>query len=353
MENQGQEVLSLRDALRCSTHLSIRWHHCKILRPTCDFLQMHLKEPEFLLVHEWRVSEETRLVILRLLRELSTRRSTSKRCTGKDYLLHYLRSPAKSTFKRLCKQTPFWCVVMSKMPQEPQRLRWPREMDIEQSAPTHAYHTHCAFWQLGTTADQRYDVPRDWLWDVCQMARVRRGTRCKRFRSEEGLHNQIDQSARNQLEHDQVQRAPEKLSKSCRQTSNNQPLFTSLEIPWGFLSQAVLRWLSGGLWHARKCQFEDLCEKKRYDSWSPDGHLHEKPSAKGGTGKECWYKFLYQVPMSIFFWENASCVPEIWRRMYDVVLREPKVWENGMRILIPVQPRKVQRNYLVAIMWKY
>ena len=32
-----------------------------------------------------------------------------------------------------------------------------------------------------------------------------------------------------------------------------------------------------------------LCEKKRYDSWSPKGHLHEKPSAKGGTGKENWY----------------------------------------------------------------
>jgi hypothetical protein len=30
----------------------------------------------------------------------------------------------------------------------------------------------------------------------------------------------------------------------------------------------------------------------------PNGHLHEKPLAKGGTGKECWYKLLYQVPMS-------------------------------------------------------
>ncbi len=31
---------------------------------------------------------------------------------------------------------------------------------------------------------------------------------------------------------------------------------------------------------------EILREKKRYDSWSPNGRLHEKPSAKGGTGKE-------------------------------------------------------------------
>ncbi len=32
-----------------------------------------------------------------------------------------------------------------------------------------------------------------------------------------------------------------------------------------------------------------LHEKKRNDSRSPTGHLHEKPSAKGGTGKENWY----------------------------------------------------------------
>jgi hypothetical protein len=28
-----------------------------------------------------------------------------------------------------------------------------------------------------------------------------------------------------------------------------------------------------------------LCEKKRYDSRLPNGRSHEKPSAKGGTGK--------------------------------------------------------------------
>jgi hypothetical protein len=29
-----------------------------------------------------------------------------------------------------------------------------------------------------------------------------------------------------------------------------------------------------------------LCEKKRFDSQLPNGRLHEKPLAKGGTGKE-------------------------------------------------------------------
>ncbi len=250
-------MLSLRDTLPCSTRLSIRWGHCKILCPTCNFLQTHLQET-FFWVHKWCISEETHLVIFKLLHKISTSRSTSKSGTGKDYLLRYLRSPTKSTFKCLCKQTPLWRIVMSKMPQESWRSRWPWERDIEQSAPTHAHHTHCTSRQMGTTADQRYDVPWDWLRDACQMARVHWGTRCKEFCCEEGPHYWIEQSARNPVECKQVQRALGKLSRSCRQTSNNQPLFTSLEIPWGFLAQAVLHWLSRGLCHTRKCQFEDF-----------------------------------------------------------------------------------------------
>jgi hypothetical protein len=256
-------MLSLRDALHCSTHLSIRWSHRKNLCPTRDFPQMHLQEPELCLVHKWRVSEETRLVILRLLREISTGKSMSKSGTRTDYLLRYLRSPRKSTFKCLCKQTPLWLVVMSKSPQEPWRSRWLQERDVEQSAPTHAHHTHCTSRQLGTIADWRNDVPWVWLWDACQMARVHWGTRCKRFCSKECPHYHIEWSARNQLEQDQVQRAPEKSSRSCCQTSNNQPWFTTWEIPWGFLAWAVLRSLSIGLCHARKCQFKEFCVRRK------------------------------------------------------------------------------------------
>ncbi len=260
---QGQEVLFLQDALRCSTHLNIRWCHCKILRPTRNFLQTHLQEPEFILVHEWRVSEETCLVILRLLHEISTRRSTSKSGTRKDYLLRYLRSPKKITFKRLYKQTLLWLVVMREEPQEPWRSRRPKERDVEQSAPTHACHTHCASRQLGTTANRRYDVPRDWLREACQMARVHWGTRCKGFCSKEGPHYLMKWSARNHLECNQVQGAPEKSAGSCHQTSNNWPLFANLEIPCGFLSQAVLYRLSRGLCHARKCQFGNFAWEEK------------------------------------------------------------------------------------------
>ncbi len=198
------------------------------------------KNQIFFLVHKWQESQETHLVILRLIRTFSTRRSTSKSGTGKDYLLHYLRSPTKSTFKCLFKQTLLWRVIMSKMPQEPWRSRWLQERDVEWSAPAHTRHTHCTSRQLGTTANQRCDIPWDWLQDACQMARVCWGTRCKGFCSREGPHYRIERSARNSLECNQVQRALGKLSRSCRQTSNNQPWLMSLEIHWGFLAQAVL-----------------------------------------------------------------------------------------------------------------
>ncbi len=91
-------------------------------------------------------------------------------------------------------------------PQEPWRLRWLQERDAEQSALNHACHTHCASRQLGTTANQRYDIPWDQLWDTCRMTRVRWGTRREGFCSKEGPHYQIKQSARNPLECKQVQR---------------------------------------------------------------------------------------------------------------------------------------------------
>ncbi len=95
------------------------------------------------------------------------------------------------------------------------------------------------------------------------MARVHWVTRCEGFCSKEGPHYCIERSARNQLECNQVQRALVKLSRSCCQTSNNQPWFTTWEIPWGFLAWAVLRWLSIGLCHARKCQFKEICVRRK------------------------------------------------------------------------------------------
>jgi hypothetical protein len=72
-----------------------------------------------------------------------------------------------------------------------------QERDAEWSAPTIAHHIHGASVPLGTTVAQRYDVPRDWLWDACHMAGECWGSRCEGFHSKEGLLYHFEQSARN------------------------------------------------------------------------------------------------------------------------------------------------------------
>jgi hypothetical protein len=177
-------------------------------------------------------------------------------------------------------------------PQEPWRSRWLQEKDTKQSASTHVHHAHCAPSQLGTTANQRYGVSRDWLWDVCQLARVCWGTHCRGFCSKEGLHYCIEWSTRNPLERDQVQRALGKLSRSCHQTNNNEPWYTV----WKSLGDSLPKLYCVDLAKAYVTQesvsLRILGENKRYDLQLPNGRLHEKPSAKGRTGKENWYWFL-------------------------------------------------------------
>ncbi len=138
-------------------------------------------------------------------------------------LIAFLEESRKEYLKRLCKQTLLWLVVMKKSLRNPEEQADHKKRDVEQSALTHVRHTHCASSELGTTANRRCDVPRDWLWEACHMARICWGTRCKRFCSKECPHYWMEWSARNHLERDQVQRAPEKSSSSCHQTSNNQP----------------------------------------------------------------------------------------------------------------------------------
>ncbi len=112
--------------------------------------------------------------------------SLQAKVVPKKAYLSRLRSPMKSSFKYLFKVL---CTdVMSWAPTS----RTPR--------------SHGASRPLGMTAAQRYDVPRDWLWDTCHLARACWGTRCKGFCSEEGPHYRIEQSARNPLECEQVQK---------------------------------------------------------------------------------------------------------------------------------------------------
>jgi hypothetical protein len=99
----------------------------------------------------------------------------------------------------------------------------------------------------------------------------------------------MEQSARNHLERHQVQRASEKLSRSIiRQATIN--LYSKV---WKSSGDSFPKLYCIDLVEAYVTQenvsLEILHEKKRYDSRSPNGHLHEKPLAKGGTGKESQY----------------------------------------------------------------
>jgi hypothetical protein len=106
-------------------------------------------------------------------------------------------------------------------------------------------------------------------------------------------------------------------------------LFTSLEIPWGFHSRAVLRSLAGLM-------------------------SREKVSVRGFLWvRKVWFVFAQQTFASETFGKRrkASCfekptrsVPEIWGRMYDVLPRSAKGTRNRTRNWIPVQPRKARSN---------
>ncbi len=150
---------------------------------------------------------------------------------------------------------------------------------------------------------RRYDVPWDWLWDACNMARVRWGSRCKGFCSEEGPHYRFEQSARNP-------------------TIN---LIHEFEILWGFYTRAALHSLAG------------LMSRK-------------KVSVRGFLWvRKVWFAFAQWTfaPETFGKRRKASCfekpthaVPEIWGCTYNVLPHSAKGTRNRTRNRIPVQPRK-------------
>ncbi len=59
------------------------------------------------------------------------------------------------------------------------------------------YHQRTTYAHETLIVTWRYDLPQDWLWDACHQAGVRWVSRCEGFRSKEGLHYCLMQSARN------------------------------------------------------------------------------------------------------------------------------------------------------------
>ncbi len=254
-------------------------------------------------------------------------------------------------------------------PQEPWRTRWPRKSNAEQSAPTIACDTRCASRQLVTTANWRYDVSQDWLWDACLLASVRWGTHktsqcghaslwrwrpwcgpsqgegfsCEWICCKEDPHYCIRQSTRNSLEQDQVQRALWNSSRSCHKISLNQPWSRNLEIPWGFLARDVLCGLNCCLCHVRKHKLKALWKRKVWYE-TAQRTLHQKPSAKSGNGNLHGTESTTRVTQTSCSGRNSAICA---RNMGAHVLRttsECPRYENGKKNLIPIQPRKAQRN---------
>ncbi len=135
-----------------------------------------------------------------------------------------------------------------------------------------------------------------------------------------------------------VERKARTIALSEAWGTRQSTLFTSLEIPWGFRSRAVLRSLAG------------LMSRKKVSVW---GFLWVR---KG------WFAFAHRTFASETFSKRrkASCfekpmrsVPEIWGRMNDILPRSAKGTRNGTRNWIPMQPRKAWSTSWVAILQKY
>ncbi len=128
-------------------------------------------------------------------------------------------------------------------------------------------------------------------------------------------------------EKDFVARMAHTITLSKAQGTQQSTLFTSLEIPWGFHTQAVLHSLAG------------LVSRKTV---SVCGFLWVK---------KVWFMFAQQTFASETFGKRrkASCleksthsVPEIWGGMYNVLPCCAKVRETGWEIGLPCSQERLE-----------
>ncbi len=193
----------------------------------CDFIQMHLQEPDFFLVHEWQVCEETVLLFwdsyVKFLRGDLQGKVVPERTTSCITWRVPRRVSSSVSASRLCSDALSWA----------KRLRNPEDQDDHKKGtlsdqPQLRHVTHTALlgsWVLQLIEDMTslrtdFEMHAKWQGSIEEPA-------AKDFCCEGGLHYWIERSAWNPLGRKQVPRALGESSRSCRQTSNNQPLFTS------------------------------------------------------------------------------------------------------------------------------
>ncbi len=128
---------------------------------------------------------------------------------------------------------------------------------------------------------------------------------------------------------DFVARKARTIALSKERGTRQTTFFTSLEVPWGFHTQAVLRSLVG------------LMSLEKVSVW---GFLWVRKVSFA-------FAQLTIAPETFGKRRKASCfekpthsVPEIWGHMYDVLPCSAKCTRNGTRNWIPMQPRKVQKK---------
>jgi hypothetical protein len=135
-----------------------------------------------------------------------------------------------------------------------------------------------------------------------------------------------------------------KVQGSCHKTSNNQPYSRV----WKSLGDSIpelhcIAWR--GLGNARKCQFEDFCEKERYESCSVQWTFApETLWQQAEKGKFTCSEATTRFPRVSCFKKPTHSVPETWGCMYNVLAWSANDTRNGMRNQIPMQSRKAQKK---------
>jgi hypothetical protein len=209
------------------------------------------------------------------------RKSTSKSGTRKDYFLP-LRSPAKRSFLCLIQDTPLWCVVMSTSLKNPEDQEdhekgtlsdqpqltcvtptallgsWGRQPIKDMPSLGTDIEMH-AYWQgYAETHPRSANVVTNLLGDG-DLDLVHH--KVKAPAAKEYVARKTRTIASSKVRRTYWNRIKCKepfwiFSRSCHRTSNNQPRFMSLEIPWGFLAWPVLCGLCWGIFPATKYKLE-------------------------------------------------------------------------------------------------
>ncbi len=142
-----------------------------------------------------------------------------------------------------------------------------------------------------------------------------------------------------------VSRCEERLRSIWQLSLDKQQstLFARLEIRSRFQSQAVLHWLSGGLCHARKCQFKDWPRKGMICVCPMDVCTRNLCRERQNGERKPVLILVPGTHKCLTLRKHVMCA-----RNFGAHVRR-SIWsmkgKNGMRNhRSPAQPRKVQRN---------